>query len=476
MSKPAARLTDMHACPMQTPAVVPIPHVGGPIMFQGAPTVLINGLPAARVGDVAMCVGPPDVIVAGSPTCLIGGIPAARMGDQTAHGGTIVAGSPNVTIGDSGGGAGGAAGFTMAAAKAKGLAFTRTDCASQGAQEVVAASRFVPPPPDPTQLHWIEIALVDDDGNPMVGEPYELQLGENEPIAGLLDGRGRARHDGIEPGSYHVTFLNLEDRAVRADGGDEGEAIAADERTEPLEHVLQPGEHTAVVSTQAQFRSWRTVWEDSANNDLRKERVNPFTLMPSDQLLAPPRKLRRFSRSADQEHSFIGTAPALLLNLKILDADRMPMADRTARIVLGTGGDGAAVDGVVGNTTDGDGRLSQALSHTHRAGELAVHEPAAERPPDDEVEPPADSPAELTLWMRIGELAPANTIRGVQMRLNNLGYFAGFAVEDEVQLRWATEEFEFDHKMKVTGKFDDPKVYNRIAHEHGDLLPDETVP
>lgn len=88
----------------------------------------------------------------------------------------------------------------------------------------------------------------------------------------------------------------------------------------------------------------------------------------------------------------------------------------------------------------------------------------------------AESEVDLTLWMRIGELAPANTIRGIQMRLNNLGYFAGFAAADEVQLRWATEEFEFDHGMKVTGKFRDPKVYNRIAHEHGDLLPDETVP
>lgn len=464
MSKPAARLTDMHACPMQTPAVVPIPHVGGPIMFQGMPTVLINGLPAARVGDVAMCVGPPDVIVAGSPTCLIGGIPAARMGDQTAHGGTIVAGSPNVTIGDSGGGAGGAAGFTMSAAKAKGLAFTRTDCASQGAQEVVSASRFVPPPPDPAKLHWIGIELLDEDGKPMVGEPYEIQFGNDEPIAGLLDGAGRARHDGIEPGDYRVTFLNLEDRAVRADGGDEGETIAADERTEPAEHLIQPGEHTAVVSTLAQFRSWRTVWEDPANSDLRKARVNPFTLMQSDQLLAPPRKLRRFSRSADQEHSFVGTAPVLLLNLKIQDADREPMADRAAQLVLGTGGDGAVVDGVVPNSTDKDGRLSQTLSHTHRAGELTVRISDAE------------SEVDTAFWMRIGELEPANTVRGIQMRLNNLGYFAGFAVEDEVQLRWATEEFEFDHKMKVTGKFDDPKVFNRIAHEHGDLLPDETVP
>jgi len=97
---PAARLTDFHQCPMQTPAVpLPIPHVGGPITGPGAPTVLIGGLPAAKVGDMAVCVGPPDSIVKGSATVNIMGVPAARMGDSTAHGGTIVTGFPTVMIG-----------------------------------------------------------------------------------------------------------------------------------------------------------------------------------------------------------------------------------------------------------------------------------------------------------------------------------------------------------------------------------------
>jgi uncharacterized Zn-binding protein involved in type VI secretion len=93
---PAARITDMHTCPMTTG---PVPHVGGPIIGPGMPTVLIGGLPAALVGDLATCVGPPDSIVRGSATVLIGGRPAARMGDQTAHGGTIVLGFPTVLIG-----------------------------------------------------------------------------------------------------------------------------------------------------------------------------------------------------------------------------------------------------------------------------------------------------------------------------------------------------------------------------------------
>jgi uncharacterized Zn-binding protein involved in type VI secretion len=93
---PAARMTDMHACPMVTGIV---PHVGGPILPPCCPTVLIGGLPAARVGDMAVCAGGPDVIALGSFTVLIGGMPAARMGDMTVHGGVIVIGLPTVLIG-----------------------------------------------------------------------------------------------------------------------------------------------------------------------------------------------------------------------------------------------------------------------------------------------------------------------------------------------------------------------------------------
>ena len=94
---PAARVGDMHTCPMVSPG--PVPHVGGPIVPPGCPTVLIGGMPAARVGDMATCVGPPDTIAKGSATVMIGNMPAARLGDSTAHGGVIVVGCPAVLIG-----------------------------------------------------------------------------------------------------------------------------------------------------------------------------------------------------------------------------------------------------------------------------------------------------------------------------------------------------------------------------------------
>jgi uncharacterized Zn-binding protein involved in type VI secretion len=95
MPQPAARVGDMHTCPMVTGVV---PHVGGPILPPGAPKVLIGGMPAARQGDQCTCTGPPDVIAMGSPTVLFGGMPAARMGDTTAHGGVITLGYPKVLV------------------------------------------------------------------------------------------------------------------------------------------------------------------------------------------------------------------------------------------------------------------------------------------------------------------------------------------------------------------------------------------
>lgn len=96
MGMPASRVTDMHVCPMVTGVV---PHVGGPVLPPGAPTVLIGSLPAARVGDMCTCVGPPDVIALGSFTVITVGMPQARIGDMTAHGGSLVLGCFTVLVG-----------------------------------------------------------------------------------------------------------------------------------------------------------------------------------------------------------------------------------------------------------------------------------------------------------------------------------------------------------------------------------------
>jgi len=99
MGQPAARVGDMHLCPMVTPAVPPIPHVGGPLLPPGKLNVLIGNMPAATIGNMATCVGPPDSVVKGSGTVMISSMPAARMGDSCAHGGAISVGFPQVLIG-----------------------------------------------------------------------------------------------------------------------------------------------------------------------------------------------------------------------------------------------------------------------------------------------------------------------------------------------------------------------------------------
>ncbi|GAB2890112.1 PAAR domain-containing protein [Microbulbifer echini] len=96
MGKPASRITDMHVCPMVTGTV---PHVGGPILSPGAPTVIIGGMPSATVGSTCTCVGPPDTVAMGSTTVMLQKKPAARMGDTTGHGGKIIIGCPTVLIG-----------------------------------------------------------------------------------------------------------------------------------------------------------------------------------------------------------------------------------------------------------------------------------------------------------------------------------------------------------------------------------------
>jgi uncharacterized Zn-binding protein involved in type VI secretion len=128
---PAARITDMHVCPMQTPAVVPIPHVGGPIVGPCSPNVITGGLLQARITDQCICVGPPDVIVKGSMTVLVNKLQAARIADLCAHGGQIVTGLPTVLIGDKAGGGGGAGAPGGGGGSAEGL-----DAGKSGAGQV----------------------------------------------------------------------------------------------------------------------------------------------------------------------------------------------------------------------------------------------------------------------------------------------------------------------------------------------------
>ena len=217
MGKPAARLTDMHMCPMVTPGLPPIPHVGGPVIGPGCPTVLIAGLPAAVMGDICVCVGPPDTIILGSTGVFFGGKPAARMGDQCAHGGAIVLGCPTVLIGETSPGS--AVGpdtlsedVAVNASPAEKAFEQKQNTAlspGQAAGGVVNTLAQKKPPPDKTEISTIAFALIDEDGNPMANVKYEIELSDGSKRSGTTDSQGKVTIDGIKPGNCKVGFPDL---------------------------------------------------------------------------------------------------------------------------------------------------------------------------------------------------------------------------------------------------------------------------
>lgn len=193
---PAARLADMHVCPLVTPAVPPVPHVGGPIIGPGVPTVLIGGMPCATIGDMVTCVGPPDVIAVGCPTVMIG-----------------MAGS-----GAGSAGAAGAGGASGAAASAATAVFDRNvnpesaDKAESAAGESVTEARVskgLTSEATTREEHWIEFAFVDSAGLPVASVSYDLTDTEGKESSGVLPANGTVARDGIPAGNATVVLRSL---------------------------------------------------------------------------------------------------------------------------------------------------------------------------------------------------------------------------------------------------------------------------
>ena len=207
MGKPAARLSDMHVCPMIT---VLVPHVGGPVIGPGCPTVLIGGMPAAVMGDMCTCVGPPDPIILGSTGVLIGGKPAARMGDMTAHGGSIVLGCFTVLIGEAGGGGGGGGG-AAAPAVDLGKVGAKTAAALANKQALEQAANEGNDNAESTNKEDFnaQFTLVDEAEIGIADVDYEIETGDGERHTGKTDSSGKtANLSGYTTGDCRVSFLN----------------------------------------------------------------------------------------------------------------------------------------------------------------------------------------------------------------------------------------------------------------------------
>lgn len=206
MGKPAARLTDMHVCPMVTGVV---PHVGGPITGPGCPTVLIGGMPAAVMGDMCTCVGPPDTIILGSAGVLIGGKPAARMGDMTTHGGNIVLGCFTVLIGEAGGGGGG--GGAAMAAPDLGKVGAKNAAAIANKQALQNAAEEGNDNAERTSQEDFnaQFTLVDEAENAIADVDYEIETSDGERHTGKTDSSGKtANLSGYTVADCRVSFLN----------------------------------------------------------------------------------------------------------------------------------------------------------------------------------------------------------------------------------------------------------------------------
>jgi uncharacterized Zn-binding protein involved in type VI secretion len=242
---------------MATPGTPPIPHVGGPILPPGAPTVLIGFLPAARVSDMALCVGPPDSIAMGSPTVFISGMMAARIGDPTVHGGSIVMGCPTVMIGEVGMGSPGSPSVPVVAPPASMLGPLQpapppsgsaqsegggSSSPAGGAGSVAASSggaapgggQSSPPPPasppakePPPEKTWIAILLKDFLGAPMPDQNFRIALAGGQVLSGRTDSQGKARFEGVDPDSGEVHFLDIPAEDEYAGGATEGTAGGA---------------------------------------------------------------------------------------------------------------------------------------------------------------------------------------------------------------------------------------------------------
>ncbi len=223
MSKPAARIGDMHVCPMVTPGTPPIPHVGGLISGPGCPTVLIGGMPAAVMGDMCTCVGPPDTIVLGSSGVFIGGKPAARMGDQCAHGGAITVGCPTVLIGETSAGGGG--GLTAMPVKVI-LEVMKTmppeiktqlnqvaalkKSADKGSKYANINRNAALEEPKEISKDSIKYVIKDEQGKPVQGIEYSLELPDGRVINGQSNDQGIIEYSGFKPGICRLTLKRLD--------------------------------------------------------------------------------------------------------------------------------------------------------------------------------------------------------------------------------------------------------------------------
>ncbi len=242
-------------------------------------------------------------------------------------------------------------------------------------------------------------------------------------------------------------------------------------------HIVKQGETLSSIALENGFRNFHTIFDDPSNAALRAKR-DPHVLLPGDELFIPDPKDRTESRPAGAAHRFVADVSALLLRLRLLDVNGQAIASAPCDVGLESDQPPDTVN------TDAKGVLEEPVGATVQKGEVVAHIVAKKSPPPPE--------QKVKFELRIGHLNPEFKLSGQQARLNNLGYFAGFALTDLDQLLWAAEEFACDKISKPvtkrpkiapappqgeddetktdpathTGVTDAP-IFNKLKQEHG---------
>lgn len=206
----------------------------------------------------------------------------------------------------------------------------------------------------------------------------------------------------------------------------------------PKTHIVQQGEHLSGIAAENGFRDWHTIWDHAKNAGLKMFR-DPHVLFPGDKLFIPDHTLKDVGRQTGAAYTFVVSFKKLFLRVQVLDLDNRPVKGADGELALGSE-KGDPVN------TDDKGILTHDLGVKVTKGDLKVDKQTAAPKKGD---PPALQ--KLKFDLRIGHLNPETKLSGQQARLNNLGYFAGYTLNDLEQLVWAAEEFDCD-RIKNSAK------------------------
>ncbi len=432
-------MTDIHICPIPCP----IPPHGPGVVTKGSKTVMIDNLPATRQGDkVFEACGGEDPIAMGCPTVLIG--------DEGGSGG-------------GGGGGGGAAG-------GGGAGQSSTTEAQQAVAEPADYTDTEPQPAAPgeseqsvgTSTHWIEIELVDEAEQPVVGELYEIVLPDGDVVRGGTDARGQARVTGIEQaGACTISFRNLDLAAWERWAPGTGARPAAAGATQPQTASIQRGPVrggsgrtelgqwrpigqgeciSSIAKDTGHF--WDTIWNHGLNAQLKQRRGDPNVLLPGDAVFVPAKRPKTDAGNTDQHHKFLRKGEPARLRL-VLMQDGEPRAGVPYTLEI----DGRQTTGV----TNADGQVDEAIPGNARRGKLTIG---------------AADEGQEEVPLRLGALDPVAEVSGVRDRLANLGVDVGYGAALDPKTRAALRRFQESEDLEVTGEPDEP-TRRRLVELHG---------